>query len=398
MRFQIPRLNVHIYPSPLQYESRILRITKTLIERAIVDQIMVLGIAENGLAIHENIDEARLVHRIKLKCGRGGFLRSALRFFELHLRAILALRKEKIGMVNCHSLSVLPLCVVLKWLHRAKLIYEPHELETETATCTGFRKPISKWVERLLIGHAERVIVVSEFIASHYRQDYALPSVFVVLNAPELESANDDSSNNLLHQQFNIPKSHLIFMYQGLLDEARGLNVLLSAFQLVSQDRHFVLMGFGPMEDEVRRIAVETPNIHFLPAVKTSEVIRYTRGADVGFVPLTDDCLNHQGALPNKLFHYLHVGLPIIVSNLEEMGGIVDRYQCGWRMANDIVAIARCIDSVDEIAIENFRRGAIRARQDLHWGRETDKFDKIYEGLAAQHENCNRAWGSTSIY
>jgi glycosyltransferase involved in cell wall biosynthesis len=43
----------------------------------------------------------------------------------------------------------------------------------------------------------------------------------------------------------------------------------------------------------------------------------------VGVSLLQDTCENHRLALPNKLFEYLAAGVPVVVSDLPEMGGLV---------------------------------------------------------------------------
>ena len=140
-------------------------------------------------------------------------------------------------------------------------------------------------------------------------------------------------------------------------------------------------MGFGPLEEAIRSAALAASNIHFHPAVPPHEIEHHTKGADVGFALLSDDCLNHRCALPNKLFHYLHAGLPVIASDLEEMGALVDRYACGWRVGNDVNAIAACVSGVDPASIALRRKGALRAREELHWGHEADKLETIYRDL-----------------
>lgn len=374
-------LNVHVYPSTFEYETRILKVTRTLVERGLVGRVLVIAKAGPGLPREAAIDGHRAVARIDAVLPGTRFWAKALRFVEWSLRVLWRLRGERVGMINCHSLSVLPLCVAIKFLHRAILIYEPHELETETATFTGLRKKLAKWVERRLIRHATRVIVVSDSISGHYRKDYGLEEVPVVMNVPEVAGSSDEGPNRQLRDHFSIPDGHLLFMYQGALESERGVLQLLQAFQRVSPDRHLVFMGFGGLEGEIREAALARPNLHLYPAVSPGEVIRYTRGADIGIALLDADCENHRCALPNKLFHYIHASLPVIVSDLPEMGGLVGRYACGWRVDNTPESIARCVESLDAGSIATARVGAARARVDLHWGNEATKLEAIYRGL-----------------
>lgn len=375
-------LNVHVYPSPFQFEIRILKVTNTLVSRSIVDRVLIVATGQADLPERETIDDKREIRRFNLRLNEVPRWLRALRFAEFTLKAGVGLRREEIEMVNCHSLSVLPLCVVLKWWHKARLIYEPHEIETETAKCTGTRQVLSKWVERSLIGQAEHVITVSESIATRYREDYGLPAAPTILNVPQITSDGDEPvPRDILRARLGIPDDDLIFVYQGVLNEGRGALSLLNAFRKVPADRHLVLMGFGDAEQECREAAASTPNIHLHPTVPAGEVMRYARGADVGLVLLRDTCLNHRYALPNKLFQYLHADLPVLVSDLGELGGLVQRYECGWRVPWGDDALANCVSTIERSAIAKYKAAAIRAKRDFHWDLEAEKLESIYRDV-----------------
>jgi len=373
-----------VYPSTFEFETRILKVTGTLVARGLVDEVLVVAKAGAGLPSDARIDERRRVVRIGARLPGERFWAKALRFVEWSVRVLWRLRRERVAMVNCHSLSVLPLCVAIKWWHGAALVYEPHELETETATFTGWRRLLAKWVERRLIGRASRVIVVSDSISKHYCQDYGLVEAPVVMNVPEPLPGVDPGRNDVLRRHFGIPDDHLVFMYQGVLEEERGVLLLMQAFQQVSVDRHLVFMGFGSLTSAIKSAAEKYPNLHLYPAVQPREVIHYTRGADVGFALLDEDCENHRCALPNKLFHYLHAGLPVIVSDLPEMGALVDRYACGWRVGNTAGDIAERVAAISESDRVSAAIGAVRARAELHWNNEADKLEGIYRNLLAK--------------
>lgn len=387
-RRPLARLGVHVYPSPFEHETRILKITKALVEQSIVQRVLIIAMAKPGLPEQEAIDGAREVWRVHTVLSGGALWSKALRFFEWSARVFSRLRGQQVDVINCHSLSGLPLCVALKWWHRCVLVYQPHELETETATARGGRKAVAKWLERKLIPYADRVIVVSNSIADHYRRSYGLSDVPVIFNVPEIEQAGEGTRNRLLRDRFDIPDGHLVFMYQGVLDAVRGVRLLLDAFRRISGPHHIVFLGFGELEDEIRVAAAASPNIHFHAAVSPESVLRYTRGADVGFALLSDDCLNHSFALPNKFFHYLHAGMPVIVSDLPEMGILVDSYGCGWRVTNDVASLAALISGLDSVGLESRIAGALRVRHDFHWGREEVKLAAAYRPLFATANEC----------
>src|SRR3990170_5673710 len=154
------QVNVHIYPSPFKNESRMLKITKTLADNNVFDKIYIIATRESGLPERESIDDVREVVRIhgrSLEVKQGNF-RKIIKTLQWSWNICMFLRKKKANCINCHSLQVLPLCVFLKIVKSAKLIYDTHELETETASSNGIRKYISKIVEKILIKFVDETI------------------------------------------------------------------------------------------------------------------------------------------------------------------------------------------------------------------------------------------------
>jgi glycosyltransferase involved in cell wall biosynthesis len=63
--------------------------------------------------------------------------------------------------------------------------------------------------------------------------------------------------------------------------------------------------------------------------VPPDEVVEFNSTADVGVHPLLAGVPNHEMALPNKIFDYMHAGLPIVVTDLRELGSFVRKHRAG---------------------------------------------------------------------
>ena len=142
-------INLHIYPSPFTRESRILRETAVIAEHCLFDRIIMVGVCAPGLPDRERVDDRREIWRFP-RDARSGLVGKLLTTWRWAGLVYQAFRREKVGCVNCHSLPVLGLCVKLARATRAKLVYDTHELETETNGLGGLRKLLSKIVERRL--------------------------------------------------------------------------------------------------------------------------------------------------------------------------------------------------------------------------------------------------------
>ena len=370
------RTNVHVYPSPIEFESRMLKVTKEIVSRGFARDIVIVGIAKEGLPRRERLDSKREILRVPRKSAQG-LIRKVFHFVLWKFRVLRELRDLPVDMVNCHSLTTLPLCALIASANSCRLVYEPHELETETFNSRGFRRFGAKLVEKALIQRAIRVIAVSDSIARWYQEEYGLSRVDVVLNVPPRQTVQASRGPDF-RDLLGLDPGAIVFLYQGVLWEDRGVGWLLDAFKVVEPNLHIVFMGFGSAEDMVKAAAAEHSNIHYHPPVRPEEVVEYASKADVGFSLLMDDCLGHKFALPNKPFAYLQAGLPVVVSDLPELGAMVDNYGCGWKVGNSADSIAELVSTIDLVAISDRAAGVRLAANEFVWERQGESIESIY--------------------
>ena len=325
-------VNLHVCHSTFLYASRILKITKTLTDHGVFDKILILARWEPGLANCEDLDPCRQVRRVPTCIHqRLGSVGKLLALIEWSIRVIWLVRGMRVDCVNCHSLPVLPLCVTIAWMKRSRLIYDTHELETETMSTAGIRRWFAKWIERGLIARADEVVVVGDRIAEWYRSNYRLSNVHVVKNVPYCQHGILQRTSRL-REFAGLENSDILFLYQGLIDQGRGVELLLNAFRDAPKDRHIVFMGYGSLVESVKVFAQRYPNIHFHPAVQPQELPIYTSSADVGLSIIENVSLSYYYCVPNKVFEYLCCGVPMIVSDFPEMAALVDAEKCGWKV------------------------------------------------------------------
>jgi glycosyltransferase involved in cell wall biosynthesis len=376
-------MNIHLYPSILKNETRIFKIVRTLRTNAVFEKVAVVGRHANGLQAHEDLGDGIHLYRLKsfFDFFPEGTLGKLLRTVGWYLSVLIWIRTRQVECVNCHSLPVLPLSVLLKYWKRCKLVYDTHELETETHVSNGLRKGIAKWAERVLINRVDTVCVVNKSIAAWYQKSYSLPHVWVVHNLPR-RMTSLPKSTGLLRRAIGLDSpGALLFIYQGLLSSGRGIEILLDAFAEVRGERHLVCMGYGPFEGLVREASRLNSNIHFMPAVSPDKVKEYTVDADVGLSLIENTCLSYYLCAPNKLYEYAACGLAVVVTDFPEMRRFVDRYDCGWKVKLEADAFRRFIDSIDAQSIKAKRVNAARAGMNYCWENEEPELLSMYEAL-----------------
>jgi len=113
--------------------------------------------------------------------------------------------------------------------------------------------------------------------------------------------------------------------------------------------------------------------------------MRYTASADVGIHLIENTCLNHYYCLPNKLFEYMMVGLPVVMSDFPEMGKVVREAQVGLLVdPADPVQVAEALERL--LSDERLRRrfsehGLKAAKEQYNWERESSKLEQVYLDL-----------------
>jgi glycosyltransferase involved in cell wall biosynthesis len=89
-------------------------------------------------------------------------------------------------------------------------------------------------------------------------------------------------------------------------------------------------MGNGPLENRVKAAAARCDRIRHLPAVPPQDLADYTASSDFGLCLIEPRCLSYEYCMPNKLFEYLAAGLPVVVTDLTEIGPIVRGGAAGY--------------------------------------------------------------------
>jgi len=300
---------------------------------------------------------------------------------EWSLRAYLKLFKQPIACVNPHSLSVLPLAIALSITTRCRVVYDAHEIETETSEQIGFRKWLSRLIERWLVPWVDWICLTSPGHVAWYQAAFPRANISLVRNCP-YKVVDWSKQPSHFRQVFDIPQDHLVFLYQGVVSRARGTELVLDVFRLLPTTHHIVFMGFGPSESVIRAAADQHRNIHFHSAVTPDKLRHFTIGADVGIHMMDDSCQNHLFALPNKPMEYMNAGLPAIVSDLPTMSRLVRDADAGWVVpVGDAEALRRLILSLCSPEINAAAAGARRWAEANNWEREELTLLEMYRAL-----------------
>jgi glycosyltransferase involved in cell wall biosynthesis len=305
------------------------------------------------------------MHRMKLPFEKGPlfYLSFMMALFPLLLR-------RSADLIWANDLDTLgPAYGASRW-KRIPLIYDSHEYFTEVPELEGKRikKGIWRRLEASIIPKLPFMLTVNPSIAEKYRERYDVP-VHVLPNHPEWQGDPD----SMERQELDLPEDRFILILQGSgINLGRGGEELIEAVKQL-EGVLLLIIGGGDRYAAIREKAdplVREGKVRFLSRMPYSQMMQYTRNADLGLSldrPLSE---NYRLSTPNKLFDYIHAGTPVLASDLPEVGRIVKDHGVGELTdPSDPDGIARSIRSLMERPqdLKKYRENARRAGPELDW-------------------------------
>jgi glycosyltransferase involved in cell wall biosynthesis len=308
-----------------------------------------------------------------------------LMFLDYYGRAYRLLRGERLDAVHAHDLNTLPVAAAVANAHRIRLVYDSHELYTEVSTLSERERRVWRLLERLLIRRADHTVTVCKSIADELVARYEIEPPLVVLNTPRHpERPIDDWDGSRLREHLGLEdSSEALVLYQGGFAPHRGLESLVAS-AAGFEHATLVLLGWGSLEDELRRLirmlGLEQ-RVRMMSPVPPELLLTYTVGADLGVIPYRPVGLNNYYTTPNKLFEYMAAGVPVVASRLPELVRFVEGLRIGETFDPDRPEeIASSVNSLlnDPRERAGMRQRAIEASRRLSWDLQVQGLLKIY--------------------
>ena len=266
-------------------------------------------------------------------------------------------RRKNFDAIHCHDLYTLPIGVLLKRKTKKPLIYDAHEFYPGLHYPKGgIAHRAMDWVEKRLLRSADAVITVSDKLAEHYHDQRPV----ILMNCPEKPDSPDIDPAEY-RRKYDIPERSFLLAYQGILSENRNLDLIVTELagklgDIVPESR-ILICGSGPLEKRLRKKARD--NVIFTGRLSQEELLPLLMASDAGLL-LFEKTPNNMLGLPNKLFEYMMVGLPSIVSELPVMARIVQEEGTG--IVVDPGNIDEILEAAKELAVNHDRARAMGQR------------------------------------
>lgn len=314
--------------------------------------------------------------RMRLIFSKGPFF-----YIEFNIRLLLFLLFKRTNLLLSNDLDTLLPNYLVSKVRNKPLLFDSHEYFTQTPELID--RHVVQWIwkriERFVVPRLDQMITVNESIAHLFRQEYKL-QVHVVRNIPPRFAPQSE----ITRKELGLPEGKKLLIFQGAgINMHRGAEEMVEAMTLLPE---CVLLFLGDgdvvafLKQKVQNLGL-ADRVLFLSKMPYLAMMQYTRLADIGLSLDKDTNLNYRFSLPNKLFDYIHAGIPVLASPLPEIKKILDTYQTGLCIVNHEPAeIARTAMTMlgDEKRMAEWKTQCLAAAESLCWENEEKILLEIY--------------------
>lgn len=253
-----------------------------------------------------------------------------LRYWKFHKEVINKLHNQKFDTLI--SGDLFSLGALSKFRHSTKIVFDSREIYSQLGALAN--KPIYQFFwsqfEKHFIKICDAVIVTAKSDGVYLKSIYPkIPNPIVLKNLPSSKMLDIPGFD--LRKKFNISEKQKIFLYQGVIQYGRGLKIMIDLLE------HFpnyvcVFIGNGDFTQNIKDYAFQkncSDRVFFTGAVPYNKLLSYTKSADIGFSLIEPISKSYVHALPNKLYEYFLVGIPVVASDFPEMKKAINNYPSG---------------------------------------------------------------------
>jgi glycosyltransferase involved in cell wall biosynthesis len=347
----------------LNYDQRMHRICTSLIHAG-YDVLLVGRVLPDSIPL--NKQEFSMV---RLHCW---FNKGPLFYLEYNLRLFFFLLLNPFDAVNIVDLDTMVGGYLAATLRGKKTVYDAHEYFIEVPELTD--RPMIKgvWaaIGRFFIPKCDAAYTVGPALAAEHEKVYGRP-FGSVRNIPL--ALNKYQKSVFAPSYTDLP----YLLYQGALNDGRGLQEAIAAMPLVSGLR-LLIAGEGDLSSNLRSQVTQLglhERVIFLGRQTPAQLKEYTCRAWLGLNLLEHKGQSYYFSLANKFFDYIMHGVPSLNMDFPEYRAIMNQYEVGV-LLSDLrpQTIANAVNSLqeNEKAHRTLRQACLNAAEEFCWEREVE--------------------------
>ena len=312
------------------------------------------------------------------------FNKGALFYAEFNIRLFILLVFSKVDIYHANDLDTLLANYLAAIIRRKHIVYDSHEYFTGVPEIQNKKlvKKVWQTIEQFIFPKLKHIITVNQSIAQLYKEEYN-KDLRILRNVPnKIETLKLKSKSEL-----NIVEDKDIIITQGAgININRGIEELVEAMQYLN-NVCLIIIGDGDVIPQLKKRVLELKlenSIIFKGRMPYHEMMQYTQHAKLGITIDKDTNTNYKYSLPNKLFDFIHAGIPILASKIIEVEKIIKKYQIGLFINNhEPTHIANQIKYAldNKELISEWKSNTTLATKELNWEIEENTLKDLYKKI-----------------
>lgn len=303
-----------------------------------------------------------------------------------NIRLFFFLLFSRADILLSNDLDTLPANYLASKIKGIPLVYDSHEYFTEVPELVNRPRVQAIWkkIESYLLPRIRYAYTVNDSIARLYHDTYKVDFI-TIRNVPESVRI-ERRDKQLLRRELGLPADRKIVVLQGAgINIQRGAEEAVAAMQYL-EGVTLLIIGSGDVMPVLKEMVAQltlADKVIFVPKKPPAELRLYTAAADAGLSLDKDTNLNYRYSLPNKLFDYIHAGLPVLASNLPEVRKIIDQYQVGMiAESHDPRTLAGQLQwLLKDETLASFGPALQEAAAALNWELERQKLTELFHAI-----------------
>lgn len=308
-------------------------------------------------------------HQVRLKCW---FNKGFAFYAEYNIRLFFWLMANAFSIVCAIDLDTIIPAWKAARMKGKKVVYDAHEWFPECPEIVDRPFVYHFWsgIEKMFVPRMDAIYTVSQSIADVFEEMYGKP-VHLVRNMPMKEQHPSVESSGYI-------------LYQGALNEGRGLEAMIAA--MTSINKELWLAGAGDIQDSLKQLTSKLhldDKVKFLGRLEPAALKEITQSAWLGINVLENKGKNYYFSLANKFFDYVQAGVPQISMAFPEYQRMNQTFEVACLISElSAEAIQQAIHRLeDENYYHHLQSNAIEASKIWNWENESKVLISVYEQL-----------------
>jgi glycosyltransferase involved in cell wall biosynthesis len=269
---------------------------------------------------------------------------------------------SKIVQVNpkviiCHDLEILKAGVIAKEKLNVPLFFDAHENWPEMVAHNSRLEAryFTSLEKKLLKKVTHSYTYGNDLTDKYYEMGFSATTLYNSKSISKIPKVEEHEISNM-KQELGFEEEDFIVGFSGSVSLTNGTQQVIDSLKDLDPTVKFLVVGGSGRESDLRsvkryvKIKQLESRVTFTGRVPSETLLRYTAVMDVGtalFQPLSE---NEKARIPNKIFDYMAMSVPMIVSDFPNMRTIVaEESDCGVCVnPMDVKAIGGAITQFEE--------------------------------------------------